>query len=54
MSEAPGKFTLVTSCPDQVGLVAAVSSFIAERGGCLVESAPGIHRINPTTFSGPK
>lgn len=30
--------TLVISCPDQVGLVAAVSTFIAERGGSLVES----------------
>ena len=30
--------TLVISCPDKVGLVAAVSAFIAERGGSLVES----------------
>ena len=39
MSDATPNFTLVTSCADQIGLVAAVSSFIAERGGCLVESA---------------
>lgn len=40
MSEAPGQnsYTLVVSCPDQVGLVAAVSVFIAERGGSLLES----------------
>lgn len=39
MNEVPEMFTLVTACPDQVGLVAAVSGFIAERGGCLVESS---------------
>ena len=39
MSSLPNHYTLVISCPDQVGLVAAVSSFIAERGGCLVESS---------------
>ena len=31
-------YTLVMSCPDQVGIVAAVSSFVAERGGSLFES----------------
>ena len=31
-------YTLVISCPDQVGLVAAVSAYVAERGGSLVES----------------
>jgi formyltetrahydrofolate deformylase len=31
-------YTLVISCPDQVGLVAAVAAFVAERGGSLVES----------------
>ena len=39
MSISDNCYTLVISCPDQVGLVAAVSSFIAERGGCLVESS---------------
>lgn len=39
MSNTQNYYTLVISCPDQVGLVAAVSSFIAERGGCLVESS---------------
>ena len=29
---------LVTSCPDQVGIVAAVSQFITEHQGWLVES----------------
>ncbi len=31
-------YTLVISCPDQVGLVAAVSQFVAQRSGSLVES----------------
>ncbi|MEH6589517.1 MAG: formyltetrahydrofolate deformylase [Halioglobus sp.] len=30
--------TLVISCPDKVGIVAAVANFIAERSGSLVES----------------
>lgn len=40
MSETPSQsaYTLVVSSPDQVGIVAAVSQFIAERGGSLVES----------------
>lgn len=31
-------FTLTISCPDRVGIVAAVSRFIAERGGWIVEA----------------
>ena len=31
-------YTLVISCPDRVGIVAAVSAFVAERGGSLLES----------------
>ncbi|MEP5566353.1 MAG: formyltetrahydrofolate deformylase [Halioglobus sp.] len=40
MSESPSKssFTLIVSCPDKVGIVAAISQFIAERGGSLIES----------------
>ena len=34
----PETYTLVISCPDRVGVVAAVSRFVAERGGSLVES----------------
>lgn len=30
--------TLVVSCPDQVGIVAAVSNFVAQRQGSLIES----------------
>jgi formyltetrahydrofolate deformylase len=40
MSETPSQptFNLIVSCPDKVGIVAAVCQFIAERGGSLVES----------------
>ena len=31
-------YTLVISCPDKVGIVAAVSQFVADRGGSLLES----------------
>ena len=31
-------YSLVISCPDQVGIVATVSAFVAERGGSLLES----------------
>ncbi|MCB1690108.1 MAG: formyltetrahydrofolate deformylase [Halioglobus sp.] len=34
----PASFTLVISCPDKVGIVAAVSSFVAARSGSLLES----------------
>ena len=32
------RFTLTLSCPDRIGIVAAVSSFIAGHGGWIVES----------------
>jgi formyltetrahydrofolate deformylase len=40
MSEAArsASYTLVISCPDKVGIVAAVSRFVADRGGSLTES----------------
>ncbi len=31
-------YTLTISCPDRVGIVAAVSRFIADRGGWIVEA----------------
>ena len=30
--------TLVISCPDKVGIVAAISNFVAQRQGSLIES----------------
>jgi formyltetrahydrofolate deformylase len=40
MSQAArsASYTLVVSCPDRVGIVAAVSRFVADRGGSLTES----------------
>jgi formyltetrahydrofolate deformylase len=35
---ADRSYRLVISCPDQVGIVAAVSAFIAERGGWITEA----------------
>src|SRR6185436_20467080 len=32
-------FTLTLSCPDRVGIVAAVASFLAGHGGWIVESS---------------
>lgn len=37
-SRRPASYTLVISCPDEVGIVAAVSGFVAERSGSLLES----------------
>jgi len=37
-SQQDRSYCLVTSCPDRVGIVAAVSQFVAERGGSLDES----------------
>lgn len=37
-TQKPPIYSLVISCPDKVGVVAAVSSFVAQRGGSLVES----------------
>jgi formyltetrahydrofolate deformylase len=34
----PASYTLVVSCPDRVGIVAAVAGFVAERRGSLLES----------------
>lgn len=39
MSTRDGVLRLVTSCPDQVGIVSAVSQFITEREGWLLESS---------------
>jgi formyltetrahydrofolate deformylase len=36
--EQKPSFTLVISCPDKIGIVAAVSRFVADRGGSLLES----------------
>ncbi|WP_110667448.1 formyltetrahydrofolate deformylase [Salinicola halophilus] len=35
---APHHYRLIVSCPDRVGIVSRVSSFIAEQGGSIVEA----------------
>ncbi len=40
------RYTLLASCPDQVGIVARVSSFIAELGGWILET--NFHAEPPT------
>ena len=33
------RYTLTLSCPDRVGIVAAVSGFVAQHGGWIVEAS---------------
>jgi formyltetrahydrofolate deformylase len=40
------RYTLTLSCPDRVGIVAAVSSFFAQHGGWIVEAS--YHADTPT------
>ena len=35
----PRRYTLTISCPDRAGIIAAVSGFIAEHGGFIVEAS---------------
>ncbi|SIT65693.1 formyltetrahydrofolate deformylase [Ectothiorhodosinus mongolicus] len=35
----PNRLRLIVSCPDQVGIVAAVSGFLAEQGGSITEAS---------------
>jgi len=35
----PGEYILTLSCPDQLGIVHAVSGFLVERGGNIIDSA---------------
>lgn len=35
----PRRYTLTTSCPDRAGIIAAVSGFIAQHGGFIVEAS---------------
>ncbi len=36
---AEHRYTLTLSCPDRVGIVAAVSGFLAQHGGFIVEAS---------------
>lgn len=44
------QFTLTVSCPDRTGIVAAVSSFIAERAGSIMEAAHFVDAFSERSF----
>ena len=44
--KASRRYTLTLSCPDRVGIVAAVSGFFAQHGGWIVEAS--YHADTPT------
>ena len=44
------QFTLTTSCPDRTGIVAAISSFIAERSGSIIEAAHFVDGLSERSF----
>ena len=37
--DSPRRYTLTISCPDRAGIIAAVSGFIAQHGGFIVEAS---------------
>ena len=43
-------FTLSASCPDQVGIIARVSGFIADKGGWILESSFHAHAVTGRYF----
>ena len=44
------RYVLTLSCPDRTGIVAAVSSFIAERSGSIIEAAHFVDRLSDRSF----
>jgi formyltetrahydrofolate deformylase len=45
-----GDFVIILDCPDQPGIVYAVSGFLVERGGNIVESQQFFDRLNGRFF----
>ena len=39
MASPPRTYRLIVSCPDRLGIVAAVSSFLAQHGGWIIEAS---------------
>ena len=39
MASLPRTYRLIVSCPDRLGIVAAVSSFLAQHGGWIIEAS---------------
>ncbi|PUA17766.1 formyltetrahydrofolate deformylase [Glaciimonas sp. PCH181] len=46
----PRRYTLSLSCPDSVGIVAAVSSFVADAGGWITEASHHADEVNKRFF----
>jgi formyltetrahydrofolate deformylase len=44
------QFTLTMSCPDRTGIVAAISTFIAERSGSIIEAAHFVDALSQRSF----
>lgn len=44
------QFTLTISCPDRTGIVAAISNFIAERSGSIIEAAHFVDALSERSF----
>lgn len=47
----PDTFVLTLKCPDRIGIVAAVSSFLAEQGGWITEAH--CHYVTDQLDAGP-
>lgn len=47
---APRRFTLTLSCPDRIGIVAAVSTFLAEHHGWIIEATHHADEIEKRFF----
>jgi formyltetrahydrofolate deformylase len=50
MAQSDNSWTLVIACPDTKGIVAAVATFVADRGGSLVESNHHTYRAEAWFF----
>ena len=44
------QFTLTMSCPDRTGIVAAISAFISERSGSIIEAAHFVDALSARSF----
>jgi hypothetical protein len=43
-------YILTTSCPDRTGVVAAITGFVAERGGLITEAAHFLDEYSERSF----
>jgi formyltetrahydrofolate deformylase len=47
---SPRRYTLTLSCPDRIGIVAAVSTFLAEHHGWIIEATHHADEVNKRFF----